>query len=159
MGAAFSVGLTMTIAIVGSRYGLDFNRVADRIKRIVSRNDVGLVVSGGAVGVDRLAESLTLAAGKRVHSIRPDWNKYGKSAGFRRNVNIIEMADEVHAFWDGRSRGTKSSLDIAKRMRKLTFVYDGGGNEVSQESHATPGRQSADVGTESATEGVPTQRS
>lgn len=73
-------------------------------------------------------------------------------------MTIAIVGSRYGLFWDGRSRGTKSSLDIARRMSKLTFVYDDVGNQVSQESHGTPGRKSAAVGTERALEEVPTQR-
>lgn len=114
----------MVIAIVGSRDRLNWARVKGQIGELVNRHDVGLIVSGGAIGVDRLGETMALAAGKRVHSIRPDWEKFGKSAGFRRNVQIVEMADEVHAFWDGKSKGTKHTIDIATKMKKPVTVYE-----------------------------------
>ena len=50
-----------------------------------------------------------------------DWDKYGKSAGYRRNVEMAKFAIEdqnkglLIAFWDGKSRGTKWMIDIAKR--------------------------------------------
>ena len=113
----------MVIAIVGSRDGLVWSAVKKAIGVLVSRPDVGLVVSGGARGVDSLAEAMALAAGKKTHSIRPDWN-LGRSAGFQRNVKIVEMADEVHAFWNGKSKGTAHTINIAKRMKKPVTVYE-----------------------------------
>lgn len=112
----------MRIAIVGSRDGLPWARVSDAIRDLVRRPDVTSVVSGGALGVDRLAESLALAAGKHVVAIRPDWQRFGKSAGYRRNVEIVAQADEVYAFWNGTSKGTKHSIDIANKMRKPVYV-------------------------------------
>lgn len=104
-------------AIVGSRNGLNWDDVAREIKHLMVNGDISLVVSGGALGVDRLAESIALAHGKKTHTIRPDWDKYGRSAGFRRNVAIVEMADVVYAFWDGGSKGTAHSINIAERMK------------------------------------------
>lgn len=114
----------MVIAIVGSRKGLEWLRVKKGIGILVARPDVGLVVSGGALGVDRLAESMALAAGKKTHVIRADWANLGRSAGFQRNVEIVDMADEVHAFWDGKSKGTAHTVSIAKRKKKPVFVYE-----------------------------------
>jgi hypothetical protein len=119
--------VSVTVAVIGSRYGLVWAKVSDAIRSIVSRPDVGILVSGGAIGVDRIGESLAIAAGKRTHVIRPDWKRYGKSAGMRRNADIIAMADEVHAFWDGESPGTDGAINIAKRMKKKLTVYDGNG--------------------------------
>jgi hypothetical protein len=53
---------------------------------------------------------------------KPDWNKYGKSAGFVRNKLIIENADIVFAFWDGESKGTLISINIAKELNKKLYI-------------------------------------
>ena len=112
----------MRIAIVGSRDGLPWTRVKAAIAELVGRPGVTSVVSGGALGVDRLAESIALATGRNVVTVRPDWQRYGRSAGFRRNVQIVEQADEVYAFWNGTSKGTKHTIDIARKMRKPVHV-------------------------------------
>jgi len=52
----------------------------------------------------------------------PDWDRFGKRAGFMRNEDIIKSADVVLAFWDGVSKGTQNSLSIAKRLKKPTFI-------------------------------------
>lgn len=95
-----------------------------RIAAIVSRPDVDEVVSGGARGLDQLAESMARAAGKRVRSIKADWAKYGRSAGHRRNPDIVAAGSEVHAFWDEASSGTAGSIGIARDTGKVLFVYD-----------------------------------
>jgi tyrosyl-tRNA synthetase len=51
---------------------------------------------------------------------KPDWEKYGKAAGVIRNEDIINYSDRVIAFWDGKSKGTKNSIDHA---RKLSISY------------------------------------
>lgn len=52
----------------------------------------------------------------------PDWDKYGKSAGFKRNTTIVEACDTLLAFWDGKSRGTQDSIAKAEKLGKLTIV-------------------------------------
>jgi hypothetical protein len=118
------------IAIVGSRDGLNWARVQDRIDELVSRPDVTGIVSGGARGLDKLAEARARRAGKDVRSIKADWKRYGRSAGHRRNPDIIAAGDEVHAFWNERSRGTKGSIDIAKRTEKPLVVYNSDGERI-----------------------------
>ena len=52
-----------------------------------------------------------------------EWDKYGKKAGPIRNELIIKDADNIIAFWDGESRGTLNSINIAKRLnKKLNLV-------------------------------------
>ena len=43
----------------------------------------------------------------------PQWDKYGKKAGYLRNVEMAENANALIAFWDGKSKGTKHMIDIA----------------------------------------------
>lgn len=118
--------MSLVVAIVGSRDGLPWREIKLELGLLLGREDIGTVVSGGALGVDRLAESMALAAGKRTRVIRPEWDKYGKSAGFRRNVQIVEAAHEVFAFWNGTSKGTKHTIDIARKMGVTVHVWRGG---------------------------------
>src|SRR3990172_5166795 len=92
-------------AIVGSRRGLNWDDVTRELKHLMLNSDIGTVVSGGALGVDRLAETIALTHGKKTRAIYPDWDKYGKSAGYRRNVQIVEAAHVLYALWDGKSKG------------------------------------------------------
>ena len=48
----------------------------------------------------------------------PEYEKYGRSAPLKRNVTIIENADIVLAFWDGRSKGTLSVIKYAEKVKK-----------------------------------------
>ena len=116
----------MIVAIVGSRKGLDWQRVRDEVERIISRAGVGTVVSGGALGVDRMAETVALARGKRVQVFYPDWRNNGRSAGFMRNQQIVDIADEVYALWDGQSRGTADTIARAKKAGKPVFIVECG---------------------------------
>lgn len=111
----------MKIAIVGSR---DFDRldlVVDYIKALPVDT---IVVSGGARGVDRMAAVAAHNAGLVVIEYRPDWEHDGPGAGFRRNSLIVEQADRVVAFWDGKSKGTLDTIGKAQAAGKLQHVFD-----------------------------------
>ena len=73
------------------------------------------IVSGGAKGVDASAREYAQAHGVRLTEFLPDYRRYGKGAPLRRNIDIIEHADTVLAFWDGRSKGTKFVIDECVR--------------------------------------------
>ena len=73
------------------------------------------IVSGGAKSVDASAREYAQAHGVRLTEFLPDYRRYGKGAPLRRNIDIIEHADTVLAFWDGRSRGTKFVIDECVR--------------------------------------------
>lgn len=86
------------------------------------------IVSGGAKGADSLAEKIAEEYGFETIVHKPDWNKYGKSAGYIRNTYIIADADIVFAFWDGKSKGTEHSINIARKMDKTVRIINYGQN-------------------------------
>ena len=105
----------MKIAVVGSRGYADLESVRQFVRE-QERSTV--IVSGGATGVDTAAvdEAKRLRMPYEVHL--PDWTKHGRAAGVIRNRVIVEASDEVVAFWDGKSRGTLHSINIAKELGK-----------------------------------------
>lgn len=110
----------MKLAIVGSR---SFNNY-EVLKQNIDLRNITCIISGGARGADTLAERLAHDNGLDYIEFLPDWEKNGKSAGFLRNVDIIQNADMVVAFWDGSSKGTKHSISLAKKYGKpLKIVY------------------------------------
>lgn len=107
----------MNIGIVGTRYLNDNqqDKVQHRIEEILREKRPESVITGDASGVDSLARSLGQKYAQNVIVHHADWKKFGKSAGPRRNTKIIEDSDEVYAFWDGESPGTKNSIEQAKQ--------------------------------------------
>jgi YspA, cpYpsA-related SLOG family len=103
------------VAIIGSRSFEDY----ELLKEVVGKfgRDFS-IVSGGAAGADRLAERYATEFGKAITVFKPDWNRYGRGAGMVRNKQIIAEADAVFAFWDGSSKGTKNSIELAKKADK-----------------------------------------
>ena len=75
-------------------------------------------VSGGARGSDSLAEMLADEYNIKITIFRPEWGRFGKIAGFLRNEKIINYCDRFIAFWDGKSKGTQHSINLAKFSRK-----------------------------------------
>lgn len=71
------------------------------------------VVSGGARGADRLGEKYAVENDLKLRQFPAEWDTYGKSAGYRRNVQMADYAEALLAFWDGESKGTKHMIDIA----------------------------------------------
>lgn len=84
--------------------------------------EVTTIVSGTARGVDRLGEIYAEAANIPCERYPAQWNKYGKSAGYKRNVQMTENAEALIAIWDGKSKGTKHMIDIAKSKGLQVYV-------------------------------------
>ena len=86
--------------------------------------DVDLIITGGASGVDSLAEKY--ADKKKISKLilRPDYKRYGKAAPIMRNKRMIEIADMVIVVWNGHSRGTKATLDYARKAEKKLLLIN-----------------------------------
>lgn len=107
----------MKIAIVGSRTLL----VSDIGKYIP--DNIEEIVSGGAKGVDSCAREYAIKNNIKLIEFLPDYRRYGRWAAPRkRNIQIIEYVDEIIAFWDGKSNGTKFVIDTAETMGKRVNV-------------------------------------
>lgn len=108
----------MKIAVVGSRNYRSRGNVTDFVGSL-PRDAV--IVSGGARGVDSWAVE---SAGDRLVEVYPaEWEKWGRSAGFRRNQTIVDACDELYAFWDGLSKGTLDSIQRAATAGKLRGIF------------------------------------
>ncbi len=107
----------MKTAIVGSR-----NIWVNDLSQYLPQN-VTEIVSGGARGVDTCAKEYAKANGIKLTEFLPDYDKYGRSAPLKRNLLIIDYADCVIAFWDGKSRGTKFVIDHCKEAGKPLKIY------------------------------------
>ncbi len=103
----------MIIAVIGSRTFNDYEKVKEKLGKI---DNISMIVSGGARGADRLGVRFAKENGIPYKEYLPDWDKHGKSAGFIRNYDIIKNCNYVVAFWDGQSKGTKHSIDLARKL-------------------------------------------
>ena len=109
----------MKYAVIGSRHYSDYSK----LKSVLEKYDITSIVSGGAKGTDQLAERYALEKSISIEVIKPDWNRYGKAAGIIRNKDIINHCDAVIAFWDGISKGTKSTIHFAENAKKLVTIH------------------------------------
>ena len=98
----------MRLAIIGSRSCPPID-IAAYLKYIPDT-----IVSGGAIGADTYAKEFAIANNLKLLEFLPEYDKYGKSAPLISNRLIVNNFDEVLAFWDGKSRGTKYTQDYAK---------------------------------------------
>lgn len=106
----------MKIAVIGSR-GLWIENLGKYLPC-----DTDEIVSGGAAGVDSCAKAYALENNIKLTEFLPQYDKYKRGAPLRRNIEIIKYADEVIAFWDGKSHGTKYVIDNCRKMGKNVNV-------------------------------------
>lgn len=106
----------MKLAIIGSRNCPPID-IASHLKYIPDT-----IVSGGARGADTYAKEFAIKHNLKLIEFLPDYKKYGRKAPLVRNKLIVENCDCMIAFWDGKSRGTKYTLDYATKLGKPTKI-------------------------------------
>ena len=110
----------MKVAVIGSRSFTNYELLKKTLDELTG---IEKIISGGAAGADSLAEQWARENNIETVIYKPDWAKYGRGAGVVRNRLIIEDCDWCIAFWDGESKGTKSSIEHSKKLnKKLTIV-------------------------------------
>lgn len=104
------------VLVCGSRRFDDFAGVQAVIyQRLAVLPKTAVVIHGDANGADRMAHSAALGLGLSVTKFPPLYDLYGRRAPHVRNDLMLDRASEVIAFWDGKSKGTKSVLDKAEK--------------------------------------------
>lgn len=111
----------MKTIIAGSRTIDDYSQVESAVKQ--SGFTITELYSGCAKGVDMLGIMYADANKIPVMAFPAQWDKHGKKAGILRNEEMAKTADALIAIWDGKSRGTKHMIQIAKEKNLKVFVY------------------------------------
>lgn len=116
----------MRLAVVGGRTFSDRTLCEFVLDEFCSVSETPVVIiSGGAKGADNEAARYAFNNGLELIGHHADWS-IGKQAGYLRNITIVDDCDELVAFWDGKSKGTLHSINLAKKQGKTVTVirYD-----------------------------------
>ena len=81
-----------------------------------------LIITGGASGIDTLAEEYADKNRLSKLILRPDYKRYGRGAPLKRNELMVELCDTALIIWDGHSRGTKYTADQAAAKGKKVML-------------------------------------
>lgn len=114
-------------AVVVSGYARGVDREAEeeadkQLLRVVSFRPIPLgdsVYAINRVMLDRSAPTLEVETTTLIPRAYPSW----AAAAYVRNGYIVDFADRVVAFWDGKSKGTKNTLTLARRAGLPVEVY------------------------------------
>ena len=109
------------IVVAGCRDYDNYEEAKEYIDKCVCelKNEYELIfVSGGCRGADKLGERYAHELGYKVEYYPAEWDKYGKSAGPKRNEKMAEVSDYIICFWDGKSKGTKLMIKYVEKYRK-----------------------------------------
>jgi len=110
----------MKVAVVGSRSFKNYKLLKSKLD---TYRGITLIISGGAIGADSLAERYAEEKNIKIKVYKADWDLYGSSAGFLRNIKVIDNCEKLIAFWDGRSNGTNHSITLAKAKNKPYRIF------------------------------------
>ena len=109
----------MKLLIVGSRSIEEFDLYP------YFSDEVDTIISGGARGIDSLAERFADVHRLSKYIVRPQYDIYGRAAPIKRNEQMVDMADAVLVVWDGKSKGAQHTIEYTrKRNKPLTIVRE-----------------------------------
>ena len=111
----------MKLIIAGGREFNDYQLMKESFDKYINSKDV-TIISGTARGADRLGEVLAQEYGLKLIRMPANWDKYGKSAGYRRNEEMVKVASHALLFWDQKSKGTGHTVNLAKQYDLTVYV-------------------------------------
>lgn len=119
----------MKVIIAGLRGFNDYDLFKSELEKIIHNNaiEISEIVSGGASGVDIMAEKYANEKGIVLKVFNANWKKYGRSVGPVRNKEMAEYVGEngaLIAFWDYKSKGTGSMIKLAEKNNVKTYICD-----------------------------------
>lgn len=116
----------MKVIIAGSRTITDFSLVEKAILRfdLTIKEEITEIICGGARGIDILGRNWAQLAKVPIKMFPPDWDVYGKSAGFKRNKEMVKYANAAIVIWDGFSKGSKHTIDLCIKKGIPLIVYN-----------------------------------
>ena len=114
----------MRLIVAGSREIHNVDLIETHMLAFERQYGAFELVSGMARGVDMVAHGIAARWEIPIHEYPADWNRNGKAAGYRRNVEMAQAADALMVFWNGGSKGTKHMIDIALQRRIPTILIN-----------------------------------
>lgn len=108
--------------IAGGRTFTNYSMLCNVVNQF--KLNVSAIIEGGAQGADRLGRRYAEENNIPYITMHADWNKYGKRAGYIRNVEMAKAlnpgTDLVLCFWDGKSKGTAHMIQTASQYGLYT---------------------------------------
>lgn len=115
---------TLKVIVAGGRDFIDVEAATDFLNRVYQKRYVRIeVVCGEAIGADLVGRRIAEANNCTIHSFPAQWDTFGRSAGYRRNAEMGNFADELVAFWDGKSKGTRHMITYMQKLGKPVHIY------------------------------------
>lgn len=105
----------MKLIVAGGRDFNNFPLMREKLDHLLCKHDGPItIISGTANGADKWGEAYARLHGYPVEQYPAQWKKYGRSAGYKRNAQMADLATHCVVFWDGKSRGSMHMINLAK---------------------------------------------
>ena len=122
----------INIAVVGSRTYKDYKEFKGLLSQkllLICDKDENYsnkvrIISGGAPGVDSMAERFAKEYNIPTTVYKADWETFGRSAGYIRNNDIMHTSEVCIAFWDGESKGTLHTIGLFRKFEKDVHIIN-----------------------------------
>lgn len=111
----------MFVIVAGGRDFGNYQLLCTKLDFLFSKI-TPVIICGEARGADSLGKRYAQEHNLQVLSFPANWDKYGKSAGYRRNEEMAEKADALVAFWDGKSKGTEHMIQTMLKLNKRVKI-------------------------------------
>jgi len=114
-----------TIIIAGSRDFSDRELMTKTLDSLITDKKDIKIIHGDARGADKMAGEYAKVNNIPYEAYPADWDKYKKAAGPIRNREMSKVGNELVAFWDGISPGTKNMINVMekKKAKVTTVIY------------------------------------
>lgn len=112
----------MKIIVAGGREFNNYELLKEKLDELIGENTDIEIVSGMARGADTLGIQYAKERGYKIKEFPANWDKYGKSAGYKRNEEMANYGDTSICFWNGISKGTKHMIDLSNKYKLNTTV-------------------------------------
>ena len=111
----------MRVGIVGSRHFSEPDRVTEYVNGLPARASI---ITGSASGVDAAATKAARARGLGVQVMPASFDEMSDATrSAARNQRLVDACDVLVAFWDGTSKGTRTTVERALDAGKEVHVF------------------------------------
>lgn len=116
----------MNVVVCGSRGFFNYDYFKKEMCCVLKKyqtQDI-ILISGGAKGADTFAREYALENNITFKEYLADWENHGRGAGYIRNIEMLDIANEVVAFWDGKSPGTAHIIKECLKLKIPITVFE-----------------------------------
>lgn len=120
----------LRVIVCGGRDYTDRQRIFGLLDKNLAK--IGEIIHGGARGADSIAGAWAISRKVKESVFPADWEKFGKKAGYLRNLQMIEQKPDLVVAFPG-GVGTKMMMQMAwaRKVRVIEVPLTGPAKEVA----------------------------